>query len=371
MDGVRTVGFFLVFAYHTWVYGGSPDLGLLSAIAAQNTRPDFFVVVTGFVLFLPLVRRPGHVATLDTRRYVLRRLRRIVVPYWAALAFAILLPQLLVVATRLVGLPSTVRSWPTWPDLLSHLSFTHLFFTDYWASINGSLWTMSLEMQLYLVFPLLVLAWHRWGWPALGVALVAWAAYRVAVLVWVPDTGFPSRFLWEAQAPGRLVELLAGMVSAVLVARWLGRTDRWHTAAYLAAAIAAYVVAVAPFLSGSPLREAGLGVAFGALIVSIVGSHRGRVVFGSRAMAGVGVMSYSLFLIHEPVAWYLSEALRRGAGMADGAQRVWVLWTVGLAVTVAVGWVFYRLVEKPCLAWARQIPSPTRTDPGSGDRAGG
>ena len=359
VDGVRAVGVLLLFGYHTWLYGGSPDLGPLSSIAAQNTRPDFFVVVTGFGLFLSMARTPGHVATLDLRRYAHRRLRRILLPYWAALAFAILLPQVLVLATRAVGIPSTARVWPSWGDLLSHLTFTHLFFADYWASINGSLWTMSLEMQLYLVFPVLVLAWHRWGWRALFGALAAWAAYRAAVLIWVPDRGFPSRFLWEAQAPGRLVELIAGMGAAVIVARVLHRPSGRVAAAYLLGGVIAYAVAVAPFASGTPVREAALAVAFGCLIVAIIGSRRARAVFGSNPVATVGLMSYSLFLVHDPIAWYLSEFLRRGFGVADGAGRVWLLWTLGLGITVAFGYAFYRFIERPCLHWARSVPSPT------------
>ncbi len=359
VDGVRAVGFLLVFGYHTWLYGGAPDLGAISAVVAQNTRPDFFVVVTGFVLFLPLVRQPGHVAGLDTRRYLVRRLRRIVPPYWAALAFAVLFPQALAVAGRLVGMTPADRQWPTWPDLLSHLSFTHLFFTDYWASINGSLWTMSLEMQLYLLFPLLVLAWHRWGWPALGAALLGWAVYRAAVIAWVPDTGFPSRFLWEAQAPGRLVELLGGMASAVLVTRGLRRPQPRLAAAYLLLAVGGYLVAVSPAAHTTPLREAALAVAFGALVAGVLGSRRARRVFSSRPMARMGLMSYSLFLVHEPVAWYLSELLRRAGGVTDPTVRVLLLWSAGLIVTVSVGWVFFHLVEVPSLRWARATASPT------------
>ncbi len=365
VDGVRAVGFLLVFGYHTWVYGGHPDLGPLSTLVAQNTRPDLFVVLTGFLLFLPLARRSGQRATLDTRRYLRRRMRRIVLPYWVAVGFAVLLPHALVLATRAVGMESAARSWPTWPDLISHLSFTHLFFGDYWASINGSLWTMSLEMQLYLAFPLLVLAWDRWGWRAWAGALGVWLAYRIAVLVWVPDRGFPSRFLWEAQAPGRLVELVAGMVAAILLARHLERPDARRATAYLLIAAIGYAAAVAPLSDGTPVREAGLGVAFGALILAVLASRRVSAACASRVMVRLGIMSYSLFLIHEPIAWYLSELLRRGAGVPDGIARVLLLWTLGLAVTVAVGWLFYRWVEVPCLTWARAVPSPTQAPVGA------
>ena len=87
---------------------------------------------------------------------------------------------------------------PTFGDLISHATFTHLFFPEYWSSINGSLWMMSLEMQLYLLFPLLLLAAARWGWPVLVGAIVVSVLFRVGVELFVPGPDFPHQF-----PPGR------------------------------------------------------------------------------------------------------------------------------------------------------------------------
>lgn len=58
VDGLRALAFAAVFAFHTWEFSGRPELGPLSDAVSQNIRPDFFVVLTGFVLTLPFARRP-------------------------------------------------------------------------------------------------------------------------------------------------------------------------------------------------------------------------------------------------------------------------------------------------------------------------
>ena len=85
VDGLRAIAFLAVFAFHTWEFAGRPEIPVLSAVVSQNIRPDFFVVLTGFVLFLPFARRPERMDQFQTRAYLWRRMRRIVIPYYVAL----------------------------------------------------------------------------------------------------------------------------------------------------------------------------------------------------------------------------------------------------------------------------------------------
>ena len=85
VDGLRAVAFLAVFAFHTWEFAGRPEIPVLSSVVSQNIRPDFFVVLTGFVLFLPFARRPERMDEFQTRTYLWRRMRRMVIPYYVAL----------------------------------------------------------------------------------------------------------------------------------------------------------------------------------------------------------------------------------------------------------------------------------------------
>lgn len=358
VDGLRALAFLLVFAFHTWEFAGRPYIPVVSTVISQNTRPDFFVVLTGFVLFLPFARDPSRAGSFRSRPYLRRRLRRIVLPYYAALVLAVLLPQTLVVIVRAVGLEASWQPVPTVGDLLSHVTFTHMFFPEYWDGINGSLWTMSLEMQLYLLFPLLVVLWHRFGWKGLVMALVGSLAYRVGAGLLVADADFPVDFLVAATAVGRFMEFLAGVGAAVLMFRWREHRPRHLGPAVLVAAVGGYVLATQGWPSWLAVRETALGLTFGALIVAAVTFAPVERVFAWRPVSWLGYRAYSMFLVHQPVAWYVSEFLTKALGVADGPGKLALLWTIGLITVMAFGQFLFLAVEQPCIRWAKGVPRP-------------
>ncbi|KRE25828.1 hypothetical protein ASG80_21805 [Agromyces sp. Soil535] len=362
VDGLRALAFLAVFAFHTWEFAGRPEIPVLSFMVSQNIRPDFFVVLTGFVLFLPFARRPERMDGFQTRSYLWRRMRRIVLPYYVALAYAIFLPQLLVVLIRLLGREASWQPIPTLGDMLSHLTFTHLFFEDHWASVNGSLWTMSLEMQLYLLFPLLLIAANRWGARALVWAIGLSVVFRVLVVIFVPGSDFPDQFLWSASGMGRLMEFAAGMLAAIIAFRVSERIRRPHIVLLLAVMAVSYTVATIPFFQTSvlPIRELSLGTLFGSLIVIVLNVPAAGHLFAWKPLAYLGYRSYSMFLIHQPTAWYVSEFLQKFAGVPEGTTLLLLLWTLGFGVVFAVGQLLFVTVERPCINWAKR---PRRQEP--------
>ena len=46
--------------------------------------------------------------------------------------------------------------------------------------------------------------------------------------------------------------------------------------------------------------------------------------------------------------------------MPPGLPKLALLWTVGLGIVLAVGWVFFKLSEEPCIRWAKRIERPKR-----------
>lgn len=357
VDSLRALALIAVFAFHTWEFAEHPEIPVVTWVVGQNIRPDFFVVLTGFVLYLPFARDASRLDRFESGPYFSRRLRRIVPPYWAALAYAILLPQVLVVAARLVGQDASWQPLPSLGDLVAHLTFTHMFFPSYWAGINGSLWTMALEMQLYLLFPLLIFAVRRWGLWALGWAAVASITFQVGAGLWAPST-WPETFLWSANGLGRLMQMCAGMAAALLVFRTPARISARAWFAVIATMALAFAAATAPGLGGVfPVREVGLSVFFGGLILVVLRVPALDRAFAWRPLAWVGYRSYSLFLIHQPTMWYFSELLFKGFGFT-GVPLLLVLWTAGFAVTLGIGQVFFLLIEKPSIAWAKKTRSP-------------
>lgn len=303
IDGLRALGLILVFAFHTWEFAGSPQIPLISSVIGQNIRPDFFVVLTGFVLYMPFARDLSRARTFTTSLYLTRRLRRIVLPYYASLVYAIVLPQLLVLLMRVADVEGHehAQPLPTWGDIVTHFTFTYLFFGDYWASLNGSLWTMSLEMQLYLLFPLALFAASRWGLRGIAAIIGASVLFRVGVALWAPQD---TQFLWGATGVGRLMEFAAGMLGALVAFRYRERLTRGHLGGLVVGVIGGYATATLPQLQHTlfPLRELGLATMFGSLLVLVLATPALARAFASRPLAFIGYRSYSLFLIHQPTA---------------------------------------------------------------------
>src|SRR5690606_4855547 len=114
---------------------------------------DIFVVLSGFVPTLPLMA-PGR--SLNVRQFYGRRMWRIVPAYWVALAFASILA---VGPTWDLVVAEPATAW----DVVVHVFGLQTVFVSTLGSINGSLWSISLEILLYLLFPVLVLVLHRIG----------------------------------------------------------------------------------------------------------------------------------------------------------------------------------------------------------------
>ncbi|KJL42731.1 O-acetyltransferase OatA [Microbacterium terrae] len=351
---MRALALLAVFAFHTWEFAGHPDIPIVSEVVSQNIRPDFFVVLTGFFLYLPFARDAARHATFHAPSYLARRLRRIVLPYWAALVYAVLLPEVLVVVTRLAGQDASWQLVPTFWDLFTHFTFTHLFFEEYWSGVNGSLWTMSLEMQLYLLFPLVMIVAARWRLPGLFALIGLSTAFRIAVAAFVPEN---TQFMWSASGAGRLMEFVAGMLAAVLVFA-IPRFAMRHTYLALLAmgVIGGYAIATLPALQHTvlPLRELGLSVMFAGFVVLVLTFPPLDRALALRPLGFVGYRAYSIFLIHQPTMWYFSEFLRKDAGVPQGIGMLAILWTVGFALTVLVGGLLFVTVERPCILWSRR-----------------
>src|ERR1700761_4876811 len=143
-----------------------------------------FFVVSGFCIRLPMSRAlaADPKARLDVRRYLHRRARRILPPYWIAIAVSI--------AVGLISPVTPLNGAHDPLDIGLHLVGLHTLLPNSINSINSVFWTIGLEMQFYLAYLLLA---HRPATPLKGFALMvlAVAAYAAA------SFAFPSPSPWR------------------------------------------------------------------------------------------------------------------------------------------------------------------------------
>jgi len=247
-----------------------------------------FIVLSGFSLALSPAR---HGWRLDgVLHFAGRRARRILPAYLAALAFSVAVAWLLVPQPG-QGKPDT-RSVVVNGLLVQNLVHAR--------SPNRAFWSMAVEAQLYVALPLLLLLVRRLG----AVVMVAIVTLVVAT-VGIAGPHDPRLHTFVIQSPPDLAALFAiGILAAGLVAA--NRARPW---AWLALGASAPVLLTIS-LRGSVWTlthllwvDMALGPAIACLLVGLAAGRPAPLVrlLDSRPLRSLGLSSYSLYLLHEPI----------------------------------------------------------------------
>ncbi|TQS42192.1 acyltransferase family protein [Cryptosporangium phraense] len=348
LDGLRAVAVVVVLLFHggvSWLPGGW--LGV-----------DAFFVLSGYLITTLLLAEHERTGRIRLAAFWGRRARR-------------LLPALLAVVTAVVGcahwlVPPEERQ-PLGPDAVSALAYVAnwrmLHRGDGYAALTASpsplqhTWSLALEEQFYLLWPLVIvaaLAWWRGRGLLLGTLVAAGASAAAMALLYVPDAE-PARAYYGSDT--RAFGLLAGCALALGARRYRAvhaAPRRWS----LPVAIALGVLAAALLLlddSGPALYRGGLLAVVGAVAVVIGAADRrpdGRLaaVLAIRPLPEIGRVSYELYLWHWPTFLFL-DAERSGlSGVPLLAARC--------VVTAVLAMATYRLLSRPVRIrrWPRTRP---------------
>ena len=345
-----------------------PGHGLAALLGWGYLGVPLFFVISGLCIHLPaaaaLAADPR--ARPDWSRFFQRRFWRLYPSYLAALAIAAVQ---LFVATG--GLPLG------WRGVLAQALLVQTFHPATFDGLNPPAWTLAVEAQLYLAYPLVLVLLARLGtWRGLGVILVVTLLYRLSL-----DFG-------AVAAP------FGGVAWEFFLARWFEWTLGAVVAAWAVGAVRLPRVASSPWLAAAALalavrsewemwrahlyviKEPFYGVAFALVVLAALDRERrsGRVATTrvGRYLADVGVFSYSLYLLHRPIQLAvepLARALANGPQVGGaGASRLPVSLLVMAAtipVTVWAARLFHRVCEEPCMRIAARVGRKARPAPAS------
>ena len=335
IDGLRAVAICAVIAYHL-------DPGLL---ASGLLGVDMFFVISGYVITAALGRRADATLSAFLLEFYARRMKRLA----PALALCALVSGL---ALCLVE-PEPRRSLETGISALFGLSNIQLLgqATDYFAAparmnLFTQTWSLGVEEQFYLVFPLLLWSLsrddpdeHRRRTRMIVIGGLALASFAGWVAARIIDPAFAFYAM-----PTRFWELGTGALC------FFAADGRQPSARAAGLATPALVLAVAAmFIPGAP-GVALVVVATAVLISTISPGGVAHAMLSHRGVVAIGRVSYSLYLWH----WAVLLLGLRTIGHGPAARALQVVLMAVLAVAS------YRLVESPLrrATWSR---TPSRT----------
>jgi peptidoglycan/LPS O-acetylase OafA/YrhL len=331
IDGLRAIAVLAVVLYHAG-----------TGIANQGfAGVDVFFVISGYLITALLHREWQSSGRIDLIAFYARRVRRILP------AMVVVIAVTLVLSAFLLS-PLREQRHVAQSGAASLLMTANVFFQfTSGGYFDGSsdempllhLWSLSVEEQFYLLWPLLLLAILRLR-PKYVLPAVATALILSFVLAELLIAGTPSAAFY--QMPARFWELALGGMVALRAPAAL-RPGIAMAAAYAGATtvLAAMIVVTFPgHFPGIGALPATLGAAL--LLLAVHGSRDLGLVgawLRSPPMRSIGLISYSLYLWHWPLL-ALDKATRIGPQPVAVAMALCLL-------AVLLAWLSYRFVETP------------------------
>ncbi|HWQ05119.1 MAG TPA: acyltransferase [Longilinea sp.] len=397
LNGIRGISSLYVVFHHL----------IADGIASLSTSPRylfflrfgheavvFFIVLSGFVLTLPLVNLVEKKFPDGLGGFIMRRARRILPAYYVALLFLpifFLAVELLKAVTgegaNMIRLQELFLS----SSLFSHLLLLQNLKSD-WISrpeYNLVLWSMATEWWIYFIFALLLVP----IWRKIGIfAALAFSVLLGLVPLGMHLLGYQSLL----GSPHLLGSFGLGMFTAVLI----GRKDlaekyklwqRWFSwIAVLAVVVFLLIVLIAPGIREDPyyqsITDLLLSIACAAFIFAIAPielkiqkpgalSVLSLKILESRPALFLGKISYSLYLTH--LVFYAALGITLNLKPVQkiallSIEPIWVRVFLVIPLLVLLAYFFYLFFEKPflnipALAKAKAIiekkPIPTSLNP--------
>ena len=369
LESLRGWAILLVFLFHAdGIVTGNDRIGtlvspLLAFITAGHTGVTLFFVLSAFLLARPFLEEGRGGRRVERKSFFHRRVLRIMPLYAAAILAAVLLSY---------EKPNAVFE-----------GLWALFFLNSFTGAVTSLspyssvwWSLATEVQFYLALPLFGLALRTRTGRLLALAIVV--AWAMAYAIVATDVGLLSnvtRFRLSLSIAGRAPAFLAGIAAAWIAMRHGEQIRRaMHESAWLRNGGSDVALFGVLFTLGLLLQKVTARGFIPAeitmpawhvaesllwttvLLLVVLAPLRTRRLISNRVMGFLGLISYSIYLVHEPILYRgLGPFVWRGVPLdVDLPLRV-LAFLAAFAVCVAISCLTYRFIERPFLVRKAKI----------------
>jgi len=333
IDGLRALAVIAVILFHSGIPGFS----------GGYVGVDVFFVISGYLITQLLEESRDESPRRILTTFYVRRMRRILPALLATCLATAIVAVALSTPADLVNLGKYLAATPVLLSNVAAWTEGRGYFAPEVRQLPLShLWSISVEEQFYLIYPLLLIAITRYRLPYRRMTLIVLASVSLALCIWASHLRPMANYFF---APTRAWELLLGAALAVGGTPRIGHrivTEGLAIASLLGIAIAVYHYTEATLYPGTAALLPCLAT---AALLATGNSPRPALVnrmLTWTPLVFVGLISYSLYLWHQPLLAFVSDY--RIAPLTPAAAAV------PLAATLIVAAASWRFIERPVRA---------------------
>ncbi len=339
LDGLRAVSFLLVFVAHAG----------LDRFVPGGFGVTVFFFLSGFLITTLLRAEFEENGAISIRHFWMRRALRILPPFYLVLGAAVLVSLFIYHSSLSAGVVASQA----------------LQYTNYWIISHGYkggplgtgvYWSLAVEEHFYFVFPWVFIALQKLKLSARNQALFLWLVCLV-VLLWrmILVFGFHASVERTYLATDTRVDsILFGCALAVWNNPVLDEVQmherRWkHLYIPLALLLLGCCLLVRTDAFRETLRYSLQGAALTVLFVAAIRYYRWAPFawLNNRILVYIGLLSYSLYLLHLAVILAVERSLPAAPPLARGV--------LALAIAIFLSWLIYTTIERPCARLRKKL----------------
>jgi len=327
LDGLR---FFCIF-FVLWHHAPAIDTSQFTLLARGFLGVDFFFVLSGYLITTLLLREAETYGSFSLKNFYIRRAIRIIPVYFFVVS---------IVALYYIGVKGQT-------DYLGHLPYYYLFLsnflTDHIPTLSPT-WSLSVEEQFYLIWPLLLMLLPKRLVVPVGIALIA--VNLAGIMGLLGGTPIPFDLLLIKLPSSTYAPLIMGALLAYL----LNNRDSFHALAtvfggrWTALGFTALLLVLVHFLPSDlrGLPNFAIHLTMTAILAALVirEDSIGYQILQSSPIVRFGAVSYGIYLYH----LLALDVTNRVAGMLD-VTNGWALLIAYSLLSYLVAEISFRTLE--------------------------
>ena len=374
-DGFRALSMLGVMWYHIWQQSWLSPKFTLWGLTFDFTHfvrsgylfVDVFLLLSGFLMFMPYAKSAlDKTNSPSIKAFYVKRAARILPPYYLCIFILFIMNT---AGGEYYSKGEMIR------DLLSHLTLTHVFFTDTYlfTHLNVPLWTIAIEAQFYLIFPFVARAFKKFPIAAYLVMVAFSQFYRFAIVAPKADTQ-----MYLNQLPAMLDVYANGMLAAYAYVALAGNAKPNRAVSLLSTLVMVFIIfQIHALFEGQTYEDGYTRIRLGQMerrfplsflisCLMIVSSFSVRPLvslFSNRIMRFLSAISFEAYIWHTVIALRLKKWRIPAYSALENPQMnnepvwQWKYTLLCFALALLIGAVLTYAYERPLI---KRIARPKR-----------